>query len=58
MLGFSSNLEWLAVCAMHCPLKWLQGPPLGAVAPPYGESHTGHGRSSVHEAEDGDAFES
>ena len=56
MLGFSSNLEWLAVCAMHCPFKRLQGPPLGTVAPPYGESHAGHGCSSVHEAKEGDAF--
>ena len=57
MLGFTSDLQWFAVRTMHCPLKWPQGPPLGAVAPPYGESHTGYGRSSVHKAEDGDAFE-
>ena len=56
MRGFSSNLEWLAVSAMHCPFKRLQWPSLGAVVPPYGESHTGHRCSSVHEAEDGDAF--
>ena len=34
MLSFSSNLEWFAVCTVHCPLKLPQGPPLGAVAPP------------------------
>ena len=58
MLGFTSNLERFAVYAMYCPVKWLQGPPLGVVAPPDGESKACHGRSSVHEAEDGDAFKS
>ena len=53
MLGFTSDLQWFAVRAVYCPLKWLQGPLLGTVAPPYGESHTGHGRSSVHKAEEG-----
>ena len=57
MLGFTSDLQWFAVRAMYCSLKWLQGPTLGVVASPYGESHTGHGRSSVHKAEEGDAFE-
>ena len=33
MLGFSSNLERFAVCAVYCPLKLPQGPPLGTVAP-------------------------
>ena len=58
MLGLSSNLEWFAVCAVHCPLKLSQGPPLGAVAPPDVEPEAGHGRSSVHKTEDGDAFQS
>ena len=34
MLSFSSNLEWFAVRTMHCPLKWPQGSPLSAKAPP------------------------
>ena len=43
---------------MYCPLKWLQGPPLGTVAPPDIKPKAGHGRSSVHKAKDGDAFQS
>ena len=58
MLGFASDLERFTMCAVYCPLKWLQGPPLGALAPPDGESKAGNGGSSVHKAEDGNAFES
>ena len=36
-LGLSSNLERFSVCAVHCPLKLSQGPPLGVVAPPDGK---------------------
>ena len=56
MLSFSSNLEWFVVCTVHCPLKLLQGPPLGAVAPPDGKPEASHRCSRVHEAEDRDAF--
>ena len=58
MLGFASNLEWFTVCAVYCPLKWLQGLPLGVVAPPDRESKADNRRSSVHKAEDGNAFQS
>ena len=56
MMGLSSNLEWFAMCAVHCPLKLSQGPPLDAVAPPDGKPEASDLRSRVHEAEDRDAF--
>ena len=46
------------MCTMHCSLKLLQGPPLGMVAPPDGKPEASYGSSRVHEAEDGDAFQS
>ena len=58
MLGFSGNLEGFTVCTMHRPLKQLQGPPLGVVAPPDGKPEASYGGSRVHEAEDGNAFQS
>ena len=42
MLGFSSDLEWFAVCAVDSPLKLPQGPPLGTVAPPDGKPEASH----------------
>ena len=51
---------WSGLPCAPCtvPFKWLQGPPLGVVAPPDGESKACHRCSSVHKAEDGDAFKS
>ena len=57
MLSFSSNLEWFAVRTMYCPLKWPQGAPLSAKAPPNVEPQARHGRPSVHQPKDGDAFQ-
>ena len=57
MLSFSSNLEWFAVLAVHCPLKWPQGAPLSAKAPPNVEPQACHGCPSVHQPKDGDAFQ-
>ena len=48
VLGFTGNLQWLAVCTMHCSLILLQGPPLGAVAPQNREPQAGYGGSCVH----------
>ena len=56
MLGFSSDLEWFAVCAVYSPLKRPQGPPLGAVAPTDGKPEASHRCSRVYETEDRDAF--
>ena len=56
MLSFSRNLEWFAVSTVHCPLKWPQGSPLSAKAPPNVKPHARHGRPSVHQPKDGDAF--
>ena len=42
MLGFSSDLERFAVCAMDSSLELPQGPPLGAVAPPDGKPEASH----------------
>ena len=42
MLGFSSDLEWFAVCAVNSSLELPQGPPLGAVAPPDGKPEASH----------------
>ena len=58
MLGFSSNLEWFAMCAVYCPLKLPQGPPLGEVVPPDGKREASDGRSRVYETEDRDGFQS
>ena len=43
--------------AVNDPLERLQGTPLGAVLPPYRESHTGHCGASVDKTEDWDALE-
>ena len=48
VLSLTGNLQWFAICTMHCALKLLQGSPLGAVAPPNSEPHAGHGGSRVH----------
>ena len=58
MLSFSGNLQGFTVGTVYRPLKLLQGPPLGAVAPPDGKPEAGYGGSHVHEAEDEDAFQS
>ena len=58
MLGFSGNLEGFTVCTVHRLLKLLQGPPLGTVEPPDGKPEASYGGSRVHEAEDGNAFQS
>ena len=42
MLGFSSNLEQFAVCAVDSSLELPQGLPLGAVAPPDGKPEASH----------------
>ena len=57
MLSFPSNLEWFAVRTVHCPLKWPQGAPLSAEAPPNVEPQACHGRPCVHQSKDGDAFQ-
>ena len=57
MLGFTRNMERFAMRTVHRSLKWLQGPPLGAVAPPDGKSQACYRRSSVHKIEARDAFE-
>ena len=56
MLVFSGNLEGFAMCTVHRPLKLLQGPPLGTVAPPDGKPEASYGGSRVHKAEDGNAL--
>ena len=48
MLSLPSNLEWFAVRTVHSPLKWPQGAPLSAEAPPNVEPHAGHRGSRVH----------
>ena len=58
MLSFSGNLQGFLVGTVYRPLKLLQGPALGAVAPPDGKPEVGYGGSRVHEAEDGYAFQS
>ena len=42
MLGFSSNLERFAMCAVDSPLELPQVPPLGTVAPPDGKPEASH----------------
>ena len=54
MLSFSGNLQGFTVGTMYHPLKLLQG----TVAPPDGKPEAGYGGSRVHEAEDGNAFQS
>ena len=58
MLSSAGNLQGSTVCTVHCPLKLLQGTPLGAVAPPDGKPETGYGSSREHKTEDGDVFQS
>ena len=58
MLSSAGNLQGFTVCTVHCPLKLLQGPPLGAVAPSDGKPEAGYGSSRVHKTEDRDAFQS
>ena len=58
MLSFAGNLKGFTVGTMYRPLKLLQGPPLCAVVPPDGKPEAGYGGSRVHEAEDGNAFQS
>ena len=57
MLGFTS--DFAVVCRARHVLspQMASRAPIGRGSAPYGESHTGHGRSSVHKAEEGDAFE-
>ena len=42
MLGFSSDLERFAVCAMDSSLELFQGPPLCVVAPPDRKPEASH----------------
>ena len=42
MLGFSSDLERFAVCAVDSSIELPQGPPLGAEAPPDGKPEASH----------------
>ena len=42
MLGFTSDLEWFALCAVNSSLELPQGAPLGVVAPPDGKPEASH----------------
>ena len=57
MLSSAGNLQRFTVRTMHCPLKFLQGSPLGMVAPPDREPQAGHRGSCIHKTEDRDAFQ-